>query len=470
MTDPKCKQPPASKAVLVVDDETHFLTSMKFVLAHLGIARVDTCSDSRLAMEMFQSSDYGAVFLDISMPYVTGAMLLKQMQALDRQIPLIMISAVNEVDVAVSCIKNGAFDYLLKPCDEERLATTLQHAFELAEVRQENCCLRETLTSGIIRQPDLFREFVTGNSTLIGVFSYIEAVARSRQPVLITGETGTGKELVARAVHEASGRPGEYVPVNVAGIAEAMLDDELFGHRQGAFTGAQSERAGMIEKAAGGTLFLDEIGDLACPMQVKLLRLIQEGQYQRLGSDEIRTSDARIVVATNLDIEEQVRKGLFRPDLYYRLCTHRVHLPPLRERKEDIPFLVDKFLEAAAAELRKSKPNPPRQLYTLLANYGFPGNVRELRSMVYDAVSLHRGGTLSMETFRRRICKETEAPVPADTTSASRVEFHGSLPTLKEIQELLIDEALKAADGNQTIAAGILGMSRRALNSRLSRQ
>jgi DNA-binding NtrC family response regulator len=291
--------------------------------------------------------------------------------------------------------------------------------------------------------------------------------------VLITGETGTGKELTARAIHNASGKEAPFVAVNIASVAENLIDDELFGHSKGAFTGAQTERAGMVEKASGGTLFLDEIGDLSTAVQVKLLRLIQERQYQRLGSDEVRTTNARIVAATNSSLGLKVKNEAFRADLYYRLATHRIHLPPLRDRKDDIPILVDSFLESAALEMNKNKPTPPKQLFTLLSTYDFPGNVRELRSMIFDAVSLHQSGTLSMDSFRSKVQKTSCDVVDANaanTDENKKIQFSGILPTLKEAQDILIDEALKAADGNQTIAAGILGMSRRALNSRLSRQ
>jgi DNA-binding NtrC family response regulator len=464
----------ARKLVLVVDDEPHFLTSIIFILQHIGIGKVETCNDSRLVLEMIRKNSYTAILLDISMPYIQGTILLDKIINEHPDLPVIMITAVNEVPIAVSCIKSGAFDYLLKPIEEERLASSLYNAFRWVETRTENRVLRDKLLSGSLQNPEIFGEFVTQNKKLIGVFSYIEAIAPSRQPVLITGETGTGKELAAKALHEASARTGPYVPVNIAGYAENMIDDELFGHCKGAFTGAQSERKGMVEKAAGGTLFLDEIGDLPLPMQVKLLRLLQEGQYQRLGSDEIVKTDARMVFATNLNMEEQVKNGAFRTDLYYRLITHRVHLPPLLDRKEDIPFLVDKFLEAASMELHKKKPSVPKELYTLLSNYSFPGNVRELRCMVFDAMSLHSSGTLSLESFKSKIFIHNDAIPNISQTplahSDKKVQFSATLPTIKEIQELLIEEALKAADGNQTIAAGILGMSRRALSSRLSRQ
>jgi DNA-binding NtrC family response regulator len=381
-----------------------------------------------------------------------------------------MITAVSEISTAVKCIKNGAFDYLLKPLEEDRLACTLKNALELADSRRQTDVLKDKMISGKLSRPEVFKEFVTQSLPLLGTFSYMEAIAPGKQPALITGETGTGKELVARALHDASGRAGAFVPVNIGGLSETFIDDELFGHRRGAFTGAINDRAGMIEQAANGTLFLDEIGDLGLGLQVKLLRLIQEGRYQAIGSDRAQTMNARIVVATNRPLDELVRSGAFRKDLFYRLGTHRIHLPPLRDRKEDIPCLLEKFLEESARELGKKIPTPPRELYSLLASYHFPGNVRELRGMVFDAVSRHTSGTLSMRPFWERIHPDSSGDpdmTPASSCNGVKVAFSSPLPTLKEVQELLIQEALKVADGNQTIAAGILGMSRRALNNRL---
>jgi two-component system nitrogen regulation response regulator GlnG len=456
--------------VLVIDDEEHFLTSIRFVLGQLGYRDVVTCADSRAAMALLRQKGGCAILLDISMPYVSGMELLGMIHSEFPDIPVIMTTAISEIEIAVRCIKDGAFDYLLKPLEEGRLACALKNAGELADSRRENAALRETMVAGGLKTPEVFKEFVTQNQTLLGVFAYIEAVAPSRQPVLITGETGTGKELVARALHAASGRGGAFVPVNISGLSETLIDDELFGHCKGGYTGAINDRAGMIEKAARGTLFLDEIGDLSLALQVKLLRLIQEECFQAIGCDTVQNMSARVVVATNRTIEEMVRNGTFRKDLFFRLNTHRIQLPPLRDRKEDIPYLLEKFLGKAAEELGKKIPALPPQIYTLLASYDFPGNVRELRGMAFDAMSRYVSGTLSMQAFREKIGRDdAHAAKDRPRESENAFTYTGPLPTLKEAQELLIKEALKIADGNQTIAAGILGMSRRALNNRLAR-
>jgi len=311
------------------------------------------------------------------------------------------------------------------------------------------------------------------------IFQYVEAIARTSLPVLITGETGVGKELIARALHRLSGRSGEFVAVNVAGVDDTLFSDTLFGHRRGAFTGADRDRKGLIEQAQNGTLFLDEIGDLRPESQVKLLRLLAEGKYYPLGADMPKLSDARIVVATHRDLRALQQTGSFRKDLFYRLQAHHVHIPPLRERPEDIPILAAHFLEAAARTLGKKPPTAPKELFPLLQSYPFPGNVRELEAMVFDAVSRHKGGTLSLETFKDRTgrkeksardegrCRESDSKIENGQHAPT---FPANLPTLKQAERALIREALRRAQGNQTLAASLLGISRRALNNRLSRE
>ena len=250
-----------------------------------------------------------------------------------------------------------------------------------------------------------------------------------------------------------------------------MFADTLFGHRKGAFTGADQSRSGLVEQASGGTLFLDEIGDLSPTSQVKLLRLLQEGEYLPLGSDVGKRSDARVMVATNQDIQALQEAGKFRKDLYYRLCCHQIHIPPLRERREDLPILLDHFLEKASETLGKNKPTPPRELFTLLSTYRFPGNIRELQSIILDAVSSHKSGKLSMEGFKSYI-RQKQPTLDIDSKHLLQgeklmVSFSEQLPTLKQTEQLLISEAMKRARRNQAIAAQLLGITRQALNKRL---
>jgi DNA-binding NtrC family response regulator len=373
-------------------------------------------------------------------------------------------------------MKEGAFDYLVKPVNDTRLVSSIKRGLEITEIRNENEMLKQSLLREKLEHPEAFSEIITHCSTIESIFKYIEAIAKTNLPVLVTGETGAGKELFAKAIHLASGRKGELVSVNVAGVDDNFFSDTLFGHKKGAFTGADIDRKGLIEKADDGTLFLDEIGDLSIESQVKLLRLLQDGHYYPLGSDIAKLSDARIIVATHRDIKSMQSNSTFRQDLYYRLKSHHIVIPPLRERKIDLPYLIDHLITKASAELGKKRPSVPKEMYTLLSNYPFPGNVRELEGMIFDAISLHTSGILSLESIRQKINdynqeRSTNSSIPNDVNQHrdDLIYFPGRFPTLRETDDAVIYEALKRADGNQTIAAELLGISRRALNNRLRR-
>jgi transcriptional regulator with PAS, ATPase and Fis domain len=310
--------------------------------------------------------------------------------------------------------------------------------------------------------PSAFAPICGQSEGILRLFRYVESVGSTRHPVLITGETGVGKELFAQAIHAVSGRPGNCVCVNIAGLDDAMFSDTLFGHVKGAFTGADGLRKGLVENAANGTIFLDEIGDLCQQSQVKLLRLIQEKEYRQLGSDEVLPCEARIVAATCRSLSELSCSADFRKDLYYRLRTHHIHVPPLRDRKEDIPLLVSFFMEKAAKELGKKIPHVPVELSALLSAYHFPGNVRELEAMIFDAMSNTHNGKLSLQSIHEAIGIQHKR-----NESGSGLTFHAQLPTLKEAEHLLIQEAYSRASGNQTVAAELLGITRPTLSYRL---
>ena len=375
-----------------------------------------------------------------------------------------------EVETVVRCMKAGAYDYLVKPVERSRLISSIRLAIELRYLRREIEILRDYRPSNVLKSPEVFSHIVTNNAEMLGIFRYCESIAKSQWPVLVTGETGVGKELIARAIHTLSGRSRTFVAVNAAGLDDNVFSDTLFGHVRGAYTGAEESRKGLIEQAEGGTLFLDEIGDLTHTSQVKLLRVIQEHEFYPLGSDVARKTDARLVFATNTDLDALQESGHFRKDLYQRLKTHHVHLPPLRNRPEDIPLLVDCFLEKAAVALQKKKPSPPKELYTLLATYSFPGNVRELEGMVADAVANHTSHTLSMASFEARIARGRSGETRSTDHEKGDSPYVSldNLPTLTQSNDLLIEEAMRRARGNQTLAARLLGISRPALNRRLN--
>jgi DNA-binding NtrC family response regulator len=463
--------------VLLVDDDPQVLHSASIVLRTSGITPVITVEDSRAVMPLLAEQDVGVLVLDLTMPYLSGHDLLVQVAGDYPDITIILLTATNDLETAVQCMQIGAFDYLVKPVEENRLVSSVRRALEHRQLRAEVLSLKDCLLTNTPHQWEAFADIVTQSQAMFAIFRYLEAIAPSPQPVLITGETGTGKELVAQALHRLSTRPGEFVAVNVAGLDDAMFSDTLFGHARGAFTGADQVRDGLVTSTAEGTLFLDEIGDLTVASQVKLLRLLQDGSFYPLGADRPRQSRARIVCATNGDVTQGVSAGTFRKDLYYRLRTHHLHLPPLRTRTGDIPLLVQHVVDKAAQTLGKAAPTVPLALYQLLNTYPFPGNVRELEGLLFDAVARHQGSILSLHSIKEAIgdtLPSMETELPAVPYPALTACFPERLPTLKEAEdgliEALITEALRRADGNQGVAARLLGISRQALNKRLHRR
>ena len=315
-----------------------------------------------------------------------------------------------------------------------------------------------------------FGAFLTRDTRMRGLFRTARVVAASRVSVLVTGETGVGKELFARCIHEASGRGGEFVVENVAGLDDTLFSDALFGHVRGAYTGADGTRAGLIERAADGTLFLDEIGDITPTSQVKLLRLLENGTYYPLGSDEARTSTARLVMATNTDLLARVKEGAFRMDLFFRLAAFHLRIPPLRERRHDVPLLVEHFAHTTARELGIRPPCLDPRLFDLLQQYDYPGNARELQSVVVTLVSHGRDDRLDADALLRLAKSVLRRNASTDLTVSPRVSFSESLPTIEELTDQLIDEALRRTDGNQSAAARMLGVTSSAVNKRLRRR
>lgn len=455
--------------VLIVDDEEEMLGSESLALQINGHANVITCPDPRKALEILRDHPVCVAVLDITMPHMDGMELLSRITENFPDVTAIMMTGLNDVDTAVRCLKLGAFDYLLKPVDQNRFVTTIGRALDHKASQAESVRLARGVLDDTLGRPECYGHIVTRERKLLNIFKYIEAVAPTGLPVLLTGETGVGKELFANAVHNASGRSGEFVCVNSAGIDDAMFSDSLFGHASGAYTGAQKDRKGLIDRARNGTLFLDEIGDMKTESQVKLLRLLQEGTYYRLGQETEERTNARIVAATNRSLDELQADPRFRKDLFYRLKAHHIHIPPLRERMEDVPLLTDRFLAQCAQEQRKPKPTAPPELDILLSNYPFPGNVRELRGMVYDAVSRHQGGVLSCQSFKDAIGGKHNGNASAakPKTQGPGMSFPFPLPTVKDAEIALIREALKRTGGNKTLAAEMIGMARQTFRTKV---
>ena len=452
------------KKILMIDDEEKALMSMSSILQLDGYDSITKCSDSREALSLIEKNHFDIILLDLTMPHISGKELLRLINQKYPEISIVVITGHNELSTAVECIKAGAKDFLTKPLMPEQLLSCFQKIIEIQELTHAISFLKKEPVKESLIQPDAFREIITCNNSMIKLFQYMEAIASSSHPILITGDTGVGKELFAKAVHSLSHRKGNLVSVNIAGLDENMFSDTLFGHAKGSFTGAEKERQGLICQASGGTIFLDEIGDLQLSSQVKLLRLLQEHEYMSVGSDITKQSDARVVAATNCNLSQLQEAGKFRKDLYHRLAGHHIHIPRLCERKDDIPLLVNQFIKFAAIELKINEPTYTDEFLQNLTLYDFPGNVRELQKIIYEAVSQSQKGKLSSKSILSKINHKENKNI-----DNHKLNFPEKLPTLKELNKLLIDEALKRANGNQSIAARLLGVSPQALNQKLKR-
>ena len=460
-----------SLPILLIDDEENWLNIFSLTLRTAGINNILTCNDSRRTMDLLAEQPVSVLVLDLTMPHMSGEELLPLVKEAHPEIPVIIITGLDLVETAVNCMKKGAYDFFTKVTEEERLINGIKRAIELNRLRNEHETLKKHFLHDTLDHPEIFSEIITHNKTMRSVFQYVEAIATTGEPVLITGETGVGKELIAKAIHKLSGRKGDFVPVNIAGFDDNMLADSLFGHVKGAFTGADSPRAGLVEKAAKGTLFIDEIGDLPASSQIKLLRLLQEREFMPLGSDLAKRTDCRMIFATLRPLKEMHNDEKFRKDLLFRLQGHHVEIPSLRKRIDDIPLLLDHFFTIAAESLNRNKPTFTPELIDLLTAYDFPGNIRELRNMVFDSLSRHERGVIGMENFKKHI----RVHRPVEDNSFAEPELSGptpfsnmtTLPSLKKSGTLLIKEALRRASGNQSLAAEMLGITRQALNWRL---
>jgi len=455
--------------VLLVDDEQDALEMTRKVLLDAGISTVYTMNDSRAVIPFMETHQVSLIVLDLVIPHLSGSELLQILRRDYPQVPVIIETASYDLDTAVTSMRAGAFDYLVKPVDVNRLLASVKNALNYDHLRQEVIQLKDYLLNNRLAHAEVFADIKTNNGKMRSIFQYAEVVARSPQPVLITGETGVGKELFARAIHRLSGLKGDFVSVNAAGLDDTMFTDTIFGHKKGAFTGADQARDGLVQRASGGTLFLDEIGDLKELSQVKLLRLLQENEYYPVGSDTLKTSTARLVLATNVDLEARIRGGRFRRDLYFRLCTHLIDIPPLRERADDIPLLVHTFIEMSARQLKKNVATPTAELLDALKAHPFPGNVRELNAMVCDAMTRYTDGPLTLHHF------PGVAPRPVTSLPVLNPEagveclymIFGHLPTFREVEDFLIKEALKISGGSLPLAASMLGVTRQTISNRM---
>ncbi|WP_027178443.1 sigma-54-dependent transcriptional regulator [Maridesulfovibrio bastinii] len=451
--------------LLLVDDEDSWLHSFRATLKSQGIDNVVLLNDGTKVMETLGSRMFCAVAIDLMMPNVSGEDLIPRIVEEFPELPVLVISGLNEIKSVVNCIRKGAFDFIVKTEDRNTLIAGIRHAIEIFELRQENTSLRQRFFKDGPDRPELFSEIISSHKDMISIFKYIEAISETSRAVLITGESGVGKELIARAVHKASGRKGRFVPVNVAGLDDNILSDTMFGHKKGAFTGASESRIGLVEKASNGTLFLDEIGDMSQVSQTKLLRLLQEKEFMPIGSDMAKRSSARIVAATHKPISEMQESGKFRKDLFFRLRGHIIQIPPLRNRMEDLPLLISYFVEETRADTGMDFKAYVHDIASFLSDYSFPGNIRELQHMVHDAASLCGDGILKPEHFKNLLgVTESNGNAFGQSSSVENITFGNRLPTLQEVRSELFDEALRRTDGNQSSAAQLIGVSRQAVS------
>jgi len=465
----KALSPEGLYTVLLVSDDPPALEHTRLFLLEAGINSVLVLADSRAILPFLEKNNVSLIVFDMN-PALDSSGLLARICTEYPNIQVIVETASHDVEAAVNCMKLGVVDYLVRPVEAGRMVAAVGGALNRNYAEQEVSSLKEYLLNDRLDHAEAFADIKTASRKMRAIFQYAEVVACSPQAILITGETGVGKELFARAIHRLSRVKGPFVSVNVAGLDDDMFSDTLFGHKKGAFTGADQHRDGLVSKAATGTLFLDEIGDLKELSQVKLLRLLQEREYYPVGSDLVKTGSARIVLATNVNLQERIREGRFRRDLYYRLCTHQIHIPALRERREDIPVLLDTVIEEAARRFGKSIPEVSPELVRALSEYDFPGNVRELQSRISDAIARHQNGMLTLDEVHgiaETIPQNSTASAAAAITGGGIYSLFGRLPTFREIEDYLIVEALKLSEGNYAAAASKLGVTRQTISKRL---
>ncbi|WP_176012204.1 sigma-54 dependent transcriptional regulator [Victivallis sp. Marseille-Q1083] len=459
--------------VMLVDAETAVLNFYEQQLNAAGIRSLIKCSTLAEARAALKTHPIELLVLEVAMEGAGGIEFLRQTLKEYAEVPIIVVSSRQDIELVIDCIRLGVVDYLPKPLNTENWLRRIRDTLVLRDLRRKNSLLRQQLLQGSVNErPKAFAPIVTRDPRMFELFEYCMAIASYNQPVLITGETGTGKELFARALHELSGRSGELVAINIAGMDDNLMSDNLFGHVKGAYTGALSSRPGAVEKAQGSTLLIDEIGDMSLPSQVKLLRLLQQHEYSPLGTDEVKISSARIVLSTLRNLSELQRDERFRRDLYYRIAAHTIHVPPLRERLDDLPLLLDCFIRRICSELGRKCPAYTDELLLLLRGYSFPGNVRELEGMVIDAVSRCAGRTLPLQPFLEQMKRNTASENAGGLVGpVAEVEDFlqalPALPTIKEMTQKLVAESLRRSSNNQSLAAKQLGITPQALSSRL---
>ncbi|MFQ5789014.1 MAG: sigma-54-dependent transcriptional regulator [Acidobacteriota bacterium] len=451
--------------ILVVDDEDSMRQLLEITLGKSGY-QVALAESGAKAVQLFDKSPYDLVISDIKMPDMNGVEVLRRVKSSSPETPVIMITAYASAETAVDALRLGAYDYITKPFKIDELKNTVKNALEKQRLREEVVQLRKTL-----RHKHGLDTMLGVSSKMVELFGHIKSVAPTNSTVLITGESGTGKDVAARAIHVSSERQTKpFVSINCGAVPETLLESELFGHVRGSFTGATTNHKGLFEVAHQGTVFLDEIAEMSPSMQVKLLRVLQEKKIRRIGASEEIEVDVRILAATNKNLEQAVAEKSFREDLYYRLSVIPIHIPPLRDRREDIALLAEHFLVGACESMRKTIQKISDEAMVLLTAYDWPGNVRELENVIERAVALEPAGVILPESLPDKVRNKVgggpvgpqasvTAPKAGDELPEGGVDFH---QRVREVEKQLLSQAMEKAGGVQTRAAKLLRMNLRS--------
>jgi two-component system response regulator PilR (NtrC family) len=452
--------------ILVVDDELSMRELLDYLLSREGY-RVSLAESGRSAAQLIEKSDFDLLLCDIKLGDMTGLDVLRAAKSKNPNIVVIMISAFATTETAVEAMNEGAYDYVPKPFNNDELKQTIKNALNLKTIDQEKKSLDDELKSTVH-----FERIVGSNPRMQHIYNMILQVAKTRSSILITGESGTGKELIAKSIHEQSDRAQKpFVTINCGGIPESLMESEFFGHKKGSFTGATQDKKGLLEIAHQGTVFLDEVGELNLPMQVKLLRAVQERVFKPVGATEDITVDIRIISATNKKLEDEVISGKFREDLFYRLNVIEIKVPPLRERKSDLRALTQHFLEKYSKEMGKEVTKISSYAIDLLNRYDFPGNIRELENLIERSVALSNTNILLPDSLAMSIHKKRWIEgVKNRRFDLDEVPHGVSLDNiLAEIERAYLKKALDCTDGNKNRAADLLGMTLRSIRYRIDK-
>ena len=446
--------------ILIVDDEKNYLVILEALLAPEGY-EVITEVNALNALRLLKETDFDLVITDMKMPKMDGIELLDEVKKIDSELPVIIMTAYGTIEMAVEAMKKRAYDYITKPFRNEELKQTVRKALELYRLKKENRRLSEALS-------DRYRygNIIGKSKEMIKIYDMIEKVAQSKASVMITGPSGTGKELIAKAIHFNSPRTNmPFISINCGALTETLLESELFGHERGAFTGAVAMKKGRFELADEGTLFLDEVGEMSASLQVKLLRVLQEMEFERVGGTRTIKVDVRIVAASNRKLKEDVDKGVFREDLFYRLNVVQIEVPPLEERIEDIPLLVAHFLEKYRPSNKRGIELAP-EAWKALYTHPWPGNIRELENIIESALIMSSDTTIILDDFPDYLVKKEEEKIELDKIVPRNLNLNEALG---QIEGQLILRALKASNNVQSRAAEMLGISRHVMHYKMKK-